>query len=99
MFVTGSTLLYLTMFLWGMRVLVRMFMTEHHLSIDAQSRASMANTYLALIKEGSATEGERAIVLASLFRPVVDGIVKDDALPLISPATILSGQMMGSGKA
>lgn len=91
LFAAASTMLYLTMFLWTMRILVRVYMTEHHLAIDAESRASMAQTYLALIKEGAATDDDRKIVLASLFRPVVDGIVKDDAMPAITPAALLSG--------
>ncbi len=87
----SATLLYLTMYFWTMRISVRMYMTEHHLGIDARSRESMAHTYLALTKEEAATDADRAIVLASLFRPVVDGIVKDDGLPAITPAAILAG--------
>ncbi len=94
-FASAATLLYLTVFFWVMRIVVRMYMTEHHLGIDAQSRASMAETYLALTKEDAASDQDRAIVLASLFRPVVDGIVKDDGLPAITPAAILSGLAIG----
>ena len=94
-FASAATLLYLTVFFWIMRIVVRMYMTEHHLGIDAQSRASMAETYLALTKEDAASDQDRAIVLASLFRPVVDGIVKDDGLPAITPAAILSGLAIG----
>ncbi|WP_354327114.1 DUF6161 domain-containing protein [Porphyrobacter sp. MBR-155] len=83
------------MFFWIMRIVVRTYMTEHHLAIDATSRASMAETYLALKKESAATDQDRAIVLASLFRPVVDGIVKDDGLPAITPAAIISGLAVG----
>jgi hypothetical protein len=58
----------------------------------------MAETYLALTKEGAATEQDRAIVLASLFKPVVDGIVKDDGLPAITPAALLSGLVAGKNQ-
>ena len=93
-FAASASLLYLTMFLWTMRVLVRMMMSEHHLGVDARSRASMAHTYLALLEaNGVSEDADRAIVLAALFRPVTDGLVKDDALPLFSPASILSGQL------
>jgi hypothetical protein len=51
----------------------------------------MAETYLALTKEEAATDQDRAIVLASLFRPIADGIISDDGLPAITPAAILSG--------
>lgn len=94
-FASAATLLYLTMFFWIMRIVVRIYMTEHHLAIDATSRSSMAHTYLALTKEGAATDQDRAIVLASLFRPQADGIVKDDGLPAITPAAILSGLAIG----
>lgn len=97
-FAASVSILYLTMFLWGMRILVRMMMTEHHLAIDARSRASMAHTYLALIEQGAVDENDRAIVLASLFRPVTDGIVKDDGLPAVSPATLLSAQLAGQNR-
>ena len=89
----GVTLLYLTLYLWSMRVLMRMYMTEHHLKIDAYSRANMAQTYLALVKDKAAGEADRHIVLASLFRPVVDGIVKDDAMPIFTPGAFLSSGM------
>jgi hypothetical protein len=95
-FAGAASLLYLTLFLWSMRILVRMMMSEHHLGIDARSRASMAHTYLALIEDnGAASDADRAIVLSALFRPVTDGLVKDDALPMISPATFLSGGLAG----
>lgn len=90
-FAASASLLYLTLFLWTMRLLVRMMMSEHHLGIDARSRESMAHTYLALIETGAASDADRSIVLSALFRPVTDGLVKDDALPLISPASFLSG--------
>ncbi|MGV3769035.1 MAG: DUF6161 domain-containing protein [Sphingobium phenoxybenzoativorans] len=93
MFTAAGTILYLTIFLWLVRIIVRMYMTDNHLAIDARSRAAMAHTYLALTKDNQADENDRAIVLASLFRPITDGFVKDDAMPLISPASILSAQL------
>ncbi len=94
-FAASASLLYLTQYLWAMRLLVRSMISEQHLGVDARSRASMAHTYLALTEQQVADEKDRAIVLASLFRPVTDGLVKDDALPLISPATVLSGTLAG----
>ncbi len=79
-----------TMVFWAARILTRLFLSEHHLAIDADERAVMAQTYLALTAEGQATSDERSIVLGSLFRPTADGIVKDDAAPDISPASLLS---------
>jgi type VI protein secretion system component VasK len=97
-FTASATLLYLTVYLWITRILVRMMLSEHHLAVDARSREAMADTYLGLIAENSSVnENDRAIILASLFRPVTDGLVKDDALPLISPAAIISGKILGGG--
>ncbi|WEK50282.1 MAG: DUF6161 domain-containing protein [Candidatus Kaistia colombiensis] len=79
-----------TMVFWAARILTRLFLSEHHLGIDAEERAVMAQTYLALTAEGRATEDERRIVLGSLFRPTADGIVKDDAAPDLSPAALFS---------
>lgn len=90
----GATVAYFTLYLWVMRIAIRLFMTEHHLAIDAGTRARMAETYLALIAEGGAGKEDRAIVLGSLFKPVSDGIVKDDAMPLMSPSAWLS-QIVG----
>ena len=88
-FVTLGVILTTIVF-WAARVLTRLFLSEHHLAIDADERSVMAQTYLALTAEGQATEQERAIVLGSLFRPTADGIIKDDAAPDISTASFLS---------
>lgn len=79
-----------TIAFWAARILVRLYMSEHHLSIDAEERAIMVQTYLALIEAGAATETERALVLAPLFKSSSDGIVKDDAAPDLSPASLFS---------
>ncbi len=90
-FSTAGIALVLTLCLWTTRLVVRLYMTERHLAIDADSRAALGTTYLSLTSEGAATPEDRAIVLAALFRPVQDGIVQDDALPLISPAALMTG--------
>jgi hypothetical protein len=79
-----------TVAFWAARIVVRLYMSEHHLAIDAEERATMAMTYLALIERGAADEKDRALVLAPLFRPTSDGIIKDDAAPEFSPAAIAS---------
>ncbi|RJG46427.1 DUF6161 domain-containing protein [Mesorhizobium sp. DCY119] len=74
-----------TVAFWAGRVLVRLYLSELHLGMDARERETMVMTYLALIAE-KATEGtdDRHIVLSSLFRPTADGIVKEDAAPDLS---------------
>ncbi len=91
--VGSSTLFMATLYIWSIRFLLRMMMTEHHLYIDAEARATMAETYLALSKVGVVSETERAVVMSALFKPVTDGIVKDDSMPAMSPAALLSNAM------
>ena len=79
-----------TIVFWSGRVLTRLYLSELHLSMDAGERATMVETYLALTSVNQATKEDRAIVLASLFRPTADGIVKDDAAPDMSPGSIIS---------
>ncbi|MEJ5021859.1 DUF6161 domain-containing protein [Ochrobactrum vermis] len=79
-----------TIVFWAARIIIRLFLSEHHLAIDAEERAVMTETYLALTASNAATEEDRAIILTTLFRPTADGIVKDDAGPDLSPASLLS---------
>lgn len=79
-----------TIVFWVARILTRLFLSEHHLSIDAEERAVMAKTYLALTAEGKVSDTDRALVLSALFRPTADGIVKDDAAPDLTPAALAS---------
>jgi hypothetical protein len=67
---------------WGVRLLVRMFLSHLHLSTDAAERVVMVRTYLSLL-EGDRLSGDedRQLILQALFRPATDGIVKDEGLP------------------
>jgi Family of unknown function (DUF6161) len=85
---TAGSIVLFTLLVWGLRVLIRSMMSEDHLSTDASARSALAHTYLALIKEQAATENDRAIILAALFAPVSDGLVKDDGMPAFSPAAL-----------
>lgn len=75
---------------WVGRILVRMFLSELHLAMDAYERSTMVSTYLALTQDGKIDEKERALVLAPLFRPTADGWVKDDASTDSNFANVLS---------
>lgn len=67
---------------WASRLLVRMFLSHHHLATDAAERVTMVQTYLALMAdEKLPSEDDRKLVLQPLFRPASDGIVKDEGLP------------------
>jgi hypothetical protein len=67
---------------WGVRLLVRLFLSNLHLSTDAEERVVMVKTYLSLA-EGKQLEAkeDRQLILQALFRSSADGIVKDEALP------------------
>ena len=90
---TAGSIATFTLFVWGLRVVIRSMMSQEHLAMDASARSALAHTYLALEKIGKATENERALILAALFAPVSDGIVKDDAMPALSP-TAVAAQMI-----
>jgi hypothetical protein len=68
--------------IWAVRLVVRMWLSNAHLAIDAEERVTMVQTYLSLIEDGKMTKDEdRALVLTPLFRPAADGLVKDEGLP------------------
>jgi hypothetical protein len=65
-----------------MRAFVRIFISNLHLENDAAERVTMAKTYLALLRDGSLPKDDSiGTILAALFRPTGDGIVKDEGLP------------------
>lgn len=67
---------------WAVRLIVRMFLSDRHLSIDADERVTMVQTYLALMEDKKVpTDEDRKLILQPLFRPASDGIVKDEGLP------------------
>ncbi len=76
--VSGGLLLLSTLAFWIGRLLTKLYLSEHHLRNDAEERATMTTTYLALTAENAAGETDRQIILAALFRATPDGIVKED---------------------
>ncbi|BDI60760.1 DUF6161 domain-containing protein [Qipengyuania nanhaisediminis] len=76
--ISGGLLLFSTIAFWIGRILTKLYLSEHHLRNDAEERAVMTTTYLALTSENAATDEDRQIVLNALFRATPDGIVKDD---------------------
>ena len=72
----------ITLAFWLLRVLVRSLLGHMHLAQDMGARAVLVQTYIALIAEGGAIEGEdREKVISLVFRPTSDGFVRDDAAP------------------
>ena len=67
---------------WAVRLIVRIFLSQLHLVTDASERIVMLETYLSLTEGNQLTDdGERKLILTSLFRPASDGIVKDEGVP------------------
>lgn len=76
--------------LWVGRLLVKFYLSEHHLATDAREREVMTQTYLALTADGAVDEKDRSLILSALFRSTPDGVVKDSSQPDTSPAAMLS---------
>ncbi|QGP77771.1 DUF6161 domain-containing protein [Sphingobium sp. CAP-1] len=98
-FKSSLTLLVLTLLLWATRLCVRFYMIEQHLALDAAARSTMVETYLGLRTENALESTDRAIVLGALFRPVTDGLVNDDAMPLTSAAALATAALTRNPKA
>lgn len=79
-----------TILFWGGRLLVRLFVSEHHLALDAEERETMVHTFLALQLKQQVDQKDLPLILGAIFRPTADGIVKDDAAPEIGLASLLS---------
>jgi len=79
--VLGIAGFVLTIIFWIGRLISRTYVSESHLAIDAEERAVMVETYLALTQENKIDTSERVLVLGSLFRASSDGLVKDDGAP------------------
>lgn len=88
--VSGGLVIVSTLGLWVGRILTKLYLSEHHLRNDAEERAVMTTTYLALTREDKAGDTDRQIILSALFRSTPDGIVKDDGPGDLNIAALLS---------
>ncbi|MEC8195814.1 MAG: DUF6161 domain-containing protein, partial [Pseudomonadota bacterium] len=90
----SGLLLAMSLLMWTVRLQYRVYLSERHLSLDASEKKAFAQTYLAMREGHTVDAGNEAIVLASLFKPTQDGIIKDDANSLdLSAAAVLAKQM------
>ena len=88
LFKYGFLVLLTSMIIWIIRILMKITLSNYHLSIDARERIIMIRTYLALIKEGKGfAEDDKKVILDNIFRPTNFGIIKDETH--ITPADIL----------
>lgn len=87
----GSVLLFTSLALWILRLQNKIRLSERHLALDASERKAFVETYLAMKIDQQASVEHQAIMMASIFRPTQDGIVKDDESTLdLSAAAIIS---------
>lgn len=84
--------------IWYQRIIARLWLSNRHLSQDANERVAMCKAYLALAtdKEGGKglIEQERVIVMNALFRPSKVGVLRDDAMPS-TPTNLFSKGLTG----
>ncbi len=80
--------------MWGIRLIVRMFLSHLHLATDAAERVVMTQTYLSLLDgKHLPNDEDRKLILQALFRPTSDGIVKDEGVPFsLAEALTRSGK-------
>ncbi|WP_424686019.1 MAG: DUF6161 domain-containing protein [Halarcobacter ebronensis] len=76
----GFIILLISLTIWIIRIVMKIALSNYHLSIDAKERVTMINTYLALMKEGNTLEeNDKRIMIESIFRQTNHGIIKDES--------------------
>ena len=88
----------MSMLMWVARLQYRIPLSERHLALDASEKKAFAETYLGM-KEGKDVSGDsEAIVLASIFRPTQDGIIRDDETGMdLSAVALMAKQFSRNG--
>ncbi|WP_417259437.1 DUF6161 domain-containing protein [Celeribacter sp.] len=89
----GGILTTMSILLWIIRLQYKVFLSERHLMLDAAEKKAFAQSYRSLRRDEEVSRDSEAVVLAALFRPTQDGIIKDDESGLdVSAAAILAKQ-------
>jgi hypothetical protein len=92
LWVYGFFIISVTMVIWIIRLLVKVFLSNLHQLSDANERATMIQTYLAFEREEKTlTEKDKELVLPSIFRTSSHGIIKEDSAPN-TPMNIFMGK-------
>ena len=78
----GLLLTLFTLLLWFTRLKMKEYLSERHLAFDARERRAFAEFYIGLLRQegvdSNQVNEQRAIIYAALFRPTIDGIVKEE---------------------
>jgi hypothetical protein len=88
---SAFALLMTSIVFWIGRVLLRIYLSAHHLETDAEERRTMVTTFLALTRKSLVTDEDKKFILAALFRPGTDEIVKEEAAPDTMFAALMGG--------
>lgn len=94
-FYVSMIFLISTVSIWYLRLQMKLYLSERHLALDARERRAFAETYLSLLKGADVSNEHEAVILASLFRPTQDGIIRDDAGPDAGLAGLLAKVLDG----
>lgn len=95
--ITGL-LLAMSLLMWMARLQYRVHLSERHLALDASEKKAFAETYLAMKEGKDVSNNSEAIVLASLFRPTQDGIIRDDETGMdLSAVALMAKQFSRNG--
>lgn len=84
---------FISFLAYGIRVLYKIAFSAFHLSRDAEEREQLTYVYLALLNESSVDEGEKKLIMQSLFSRADTGLLKGDSSPAM-PNDIV-GKMFG----
>lgn len=88
----GAVALLLGLLLILARIFYRILASQLHLWNDASERVTMTQTYLAFAEKGHVKDEHLSAVLARLFAPASDGVVKDD-FGSVGPIDALIGRI------
>ncbi|MCG3266828.1 DUF6161 domain-containing protein [Yoonia sp. I 8.24] len=91
----SGMLIIMSLLMWAIRLQYRVYLSERHLALDASEKNAFVRTYLAMREGDDVGSDNEAIVLASLFRPTQDGIIKDDESGFDLSATALLAKQLG----
>ena len=73
---------------FSIKILARLTFSSLHLSRDSEEREQLTHFYLALKKDTEISDGERQLILQSLFSRADTGLLKEDSAPTM-PTSII----------
>ena len=84
----------ISILIWISKIILKIALSNLHLSEEAREKKTMILTYLALIKEGAGLEDDdRKLILDAIFRPSTNGLIKDESnVTLLDIANIFKGK-------